>query len=152
MPSVTPGVTFASTTAITHTNLNLAAQPTVTLDTNETYTTTATLGYRTGAGGTVTQQTSKATAFTLNKICGQITTAGDILNAATIVTAVWTNTTIAATDIVVFTHVSGGTVGAYSFNAACSAGSASFTIRNNTAGNLTETLVIGYVVIKGVSS
>jgi hypothetical protein len=28
----------------------------------------------------------------------------------------------------------------------------SFSIRNNTAGNLTETLVLNFVVIKGVSA
>lgn len=35
--------------------------------------TSGVLGYGTGAGGTVTQTTSKSTAVTLNKACGQIT-------------------------------------------------------------------------------
>ena len=115
-------------------------------------TTTTGLGFYTGAGGTVTQATSKATPFTLNKMCGQITTAADILNAATIVSATWTNSLIAATDVVIINHKSGGTLGSYTINVACLAGSATLTIRNNTAGNLTETLVLNFVVIKGVTS
>jgi len=72
-------------------------------------TTTTGLGFYTGAGGTITQATSKATAFTLSKMCGQITTAADVLNAATIVSATWTNSLIAATDVVIINHKSGGT-------------------------------------------
>lgn len=181
MSSVSPGYVFSGTTdPITYTKLNLLGQPTVTLGTNEITlanlpaaasnnlflaryttgggnyqaldTTTTGLGFYTGAGGTVTQATSKATAFTLSKMCGQITTAGDALNAATIVSATWTNTKIAATDCVIVNHVSGGTLGAYTINVAPGAGTATLTIRNNTAGNLTETLVLNFVVIKGVSA
>ena len=115
-------------------------------------TTTTGLGFYTGAGGTITQATSKATAFTLSKMCGQITMAADALAANTIVSATWTNTLIAATDVVIINHKSGGTLGAYTINVACLAGSATLTIRNNTAGNLTETLVLNFVVIKGVTS
>jgi hypothetical protein len=115
-------------------------------------TTTTGLGFYTGAGGTVTQATSKATAFTLSKMCGQITTAADVLNAATIVSATWTNSLIAATDVVIINHKSGGTLGAYTINVACLAGTATLSIRNNTAGNLSEALVLNFVVIKGVTS
>lgn len=110
------------------------------------------LGYATSAGGTVTQSTSKATAFTLSKVTGQITTAADALGADTSVSSTWTNTTIAATDIVAISHVSGGTVGAYAFNVACGAGSATLTITNRSTGSLSEALVLGFVVLKGVTS
>lgn len=110
------------------------------------------IGYATGAGGTVSQGTSKATAFTLSKVSGQITTFNDNLAAGTIVSAVWTNTAIAATDIVMINHVSGGTVGSYSFNVQCGAGTATLNIRNNTAGGLAEALVLQYIVIKGVNA
>lgn len=113
---------------------------------------TSKIGYVTGAGGTVTQSTSKATAFTLSKVTGQITTANDSLAAATSVASTWTNTTIAATDVVVTNHVSGGTVGAYLFDVSCGAGSATLTITNRTAGSLSEALVISFVVLKGVTS
>jgi hypothetical protein len=178
--NVTPGFTYTSTTAITATNLNLLGQPTISAGTNEftlsnlptasanntfiaryttgsgnyeaLVTTTTGLGFYTGAGGTVTQATSKATAFTLSTMCGQITTAGDILNAGTIVSATWTNTKIAAGDVVLISHKSGGTVGSYTFNVAAGAGTATLSIRNNTAGNLTETLVLSFIVLKAVTA
>ena len=119
-------------------------------------TTTTGLGFYTGAGGTVTQATSKATPFTLDKMCGQITTAADALGAATIVSATWNNSLIAATDVVIINHKlnasSLGTLGAYTFNVACLAGSATLSIRNNTAGSLSEALALNFVVIKGVTS
>ena len=116
-------------------------------------TTTTGLGFYTGAGGTVTQATSKATPFTLDKMCGQITTAADSLTHATVVSAVWTNSKIAATDVVIINHKSGGTVGAYTFNVSCGAGTATLYIRNNqTSGTLSEGLVLSFVVIKGVTA
>ena len=116
-------------------------------------TTTTGLGFYTGAGGTITQATSKATAFTLDKMCGQITTAADSLTHATVVSAVWTNNKIAATDVVIINHKSGGTIGAYVFNVSCGAGTATLYIQNNqTSGTLSEALVLSFVVIKGVTA
>lgn len=118
-------------------------------------TTTTGLGFYTGAGGTVTQGSGsgKATAFTLNKMCGEITTDGASLTHATVVSAVWTNSKIAATDVVIINHKSGGTIGDYTFNVSCGAGTATLYIRNNqTAGSLSEALVLSFVVIKGVTS
>lgn len=115
-------------------------------------TTTTGLGFYTGAGGTVTQATSKATPFTLNKMCGQITTAADALNAATIVSATWTNSLIAATDVVIINHKSVGTIGSYTFNVACGSPTSTLYIRNNTASSLSEGIVLSFVVIKGVTS
>lgn len=110
------------------------------------------VGYATGAGGTVTQATSKATGATLSKLSGAITTAADALAAGTIVSFVLTNTQIAATDVLVLNHISGGTVGSYTLNAQCAAGSATINIRNNTAGSLSEALVIQFAVVKGVNA
>jgi len=110
------------------------------------------LGYGTGAGGTVTQITSKSTGVTLSKVSGQITTHNAALAAATIVSFTLTNTVIAAGDVLVLNHVSGGTLGAYTLNAACGAGTATITIRNNTAGSLSDAMVIGFALIKGVTS
>ena len=116
-------------------------------------TTTTGLGFYTGAGGTVTQATSKATAFTLSKMCGQITTAADGLGHSTTVSATWTNTKIAATDVVIINHKSGGTIGSYVFNVACNSGTATLYIRNvETAGTLSEALTLNFVVIKGVNA
>jgi len=109
-------------------------------------------GYITGEGGAVTQATSKSTGVTLNKRCGQITMNNATLNADTTVSFTLTNSTIAATDLLVLNHVSAGTAGAYLLNAQCAAGSASINVRNITAGNLGEAIVIGFAVVKAVAA
>ena len=113
-------------------------------------TTVTGLGFYTGAGGEVLQLTSKSTTFTLNKMCGEITTDVASLAAATIVSATWINSLIAATDVVIINHKSGGTMGSYTINVACGAGTATLSIRNNTASPLSDSLVLNFVVIKGV--
>ena len=120
----------------------------VEVDANFTNLNTDKAGYITGEGGTVTQATSKATAVTLNKKCGQITMNAAALAAATTVTFVLTNSTIAATDLLVLNHDAGGTAGSYLLNAQCGAGSVSINVRNVTAGSLAEAIVIGFAVIK----
>jgi len=122
------------------------------VDANFTNLNTDKAGYITGEGGTVTQATSKATAVTLNKKCGQITMNGAALAAATTVSFTLTNSTIAATDLLVLNHVSGGTAGSYLLNAQAAAGSASINVRNITAGSLSEAIVIGFAVIKAVTA
>jgi hypothetical protein len=107
------------------------------------------VGYDTGAGGTVSQSGNKSGGVTLSKQSGEITMQNTALNAATIVSFVLTNTTIAATDVIVINHVSGGTIGAYTVTGACNNGSATIYVRNNTAGSLSEALVLRYAVIKG---
>jgi len=107
-------------------------------------------GYITGEGGAVTQATSKSTGVTLDKKCGQITLNGAALAADTTVSFTLTNSTIAATDILVLNHVSAGTAGAYTLNAQAAAGSASINVRNVTSGSLSEAIVIGFAVIKAV--
>ena len=113
---------------------------------------TTTLGYTTGSGGTVTQASNKSTAVTLNKATGQITLNGAALAANTNVAFTLTNSTIAAHDILVFNHVSAGTIGAYNFNAVASSGSAVVTVRNTTGGSLSEAPVVSFAVIKAVTS
>jgi hypothetical protein len=110
------------------------------------------IGYGTGAGGTVAQATSKSTGVTLSKACGQITMHSATLTAGTNVSFTLTNTAIAAGDLLVLNHVSGGTVGAYALNAQCGAGSAVINVRNLTAGNLGEAIVIGFALVKGVTA
>lgn len=108
------------------------------------------IGYSLGAGGTVTQATSKATGVALNKTCGTITLHNASLAAAAIVSFALTNTCIAAGDVLVLNHVSGGTGGAYNLNAQCGAGTATINVRNNTAGALGEAIVLCFHVMKGV--
>ena len=122
------------------------------VDSNFTNLNTDKAGYITGEGGTVTQATSKATAVTLSKKCGQITMNAASLAADTTVTFTLTNTTIAATDLLVLNHDAGGTAGSYLLNAQCAAGSVSINVRNVTAGALAEAIVIGFAVIKAVTA
>ena len=115
---------------------------------------TAGIGYATGAGGTVTQGagSGKTTGVTLNKACGQITMNNATLNAGVAVTFTFTNSAIAATDYLVLTHAATGTLGNYELDYRCTAGSATIYVRNKTAGNLSDAVVIGFAVIKGVTS
>ena len=122
------------------------------VDANFTNLNTDKAGYITGEGGTVTQATSKSTAVTLSKKCGQITMHNASLAAATTVSFTLTNTTIVATDLLVLNHVSGGTAGSYLLNAQAGAGSASINVRNITAGSLGEAIVIGFAVVKAVTA
>lgn len=109
-------------------------------------------GYGSGAGGTVTQITNKATGVTLNTRCGQVTLNNATLNADTTVSFVLTNSAIAAGDVLILNHISGGTTGAYMLNARSAAGSATIDVRNITAGNLGEAIVIAFAVIKATTT
>ncbi len=106
-----------------------------------------------GVGGTVTQLTSKTTNFTLNAYCGTITLATGNLNSDAFAGSTWTNSAIAVGDVIVFMHISGGTIGAYTFNAVPAAGSASFRIRNVTGGALNEAgIVVAFFILKAVTT
>jgi len=109
-------------------------------------------GYGTGAGGTATQATSKATAVTLNTRCGQITLNAAALASDTTVSFTLTNSSIAAGDVLILNHISGGTPGSYLLNARSAAGSATVDVRNITAGSLSEAIVIAFAVIKATTA
>jgi hypothetical protein len=106
----------------------------------------------TGFGGTVAQATNKSTGVTLNTATGQITMNNAALGAGTIVSFTLTDSTIAATDVLSLNHISGGTVGSYTLNAQCAAGSATINVRNNTAGSLSEAIVLQFALIKGATN
>lgn len=110
------------------------------------------IGYATGAGGAQTQATNKQTTVVSNTITTAITMNNEQLNLLTITAFTFTNSCIAATDTVLCTHESAGTSGAYTVNAFPGAGSAVISVRNNTAGNLSEAIVIRVTVIKSVSA
>ena len=124
----------------------------VEVDANFTNLNTDKAGYIAGEGGTVAQSSSKSTTVTLNKKCGQITMNGAALAAATTVSFTLTNSTIAATDLLVLNHVSGGTAGSYLLNAQAASGSASINVRNINGSSLSEAIVIGFAVVKAVAA
>lgn len=119
---------------------------------NQVISSTGKQGYTTGAGGTITQNTSKATGVTLNKATGQITLNAAALAADTTVSFTLTNTVIEAGDILIMNHISGGTAGSYLLNAQSVLGSASINVRNITTGSLSEAIVIAFAVIKAVTA
>lgn len=119
---------------------------------SQTITGTGKQGYATGSGGAVVQATSKATGVTLNTSNGQITMNAASLAATSIVSFTLTNSVIEAGDIIVMNHISGGTLGAYAFNAATAAGSASINVSNLTLGALTDAIVLRFAIIKVVSA
>lgn len=110
------------------------------------------VGYGVGAGGTVTQATSKSTAVLLEKMSGQITMHNASLAADTTVSFVLNNAGINAGDVIVLNHISGGTIGAYSLNAQSGSGGATINVRNLTAGALGEAIVIAFAVVRAVTS
>jgi hypothetical protein len=111
----------------------------------------ARLGYDTGAGGTVTQLTSKSTSVTLNTPTGIITMNAATLNADTTVFFSFFNSLISATDMVVLQHTSGGSSASYNLNAFSGAGGAIISVRNVTASNLSQAIVIRFAVIKSAN-
>jgi len=110
---------------------------------------TAGVGYATGAGGAVTQITSRTTGVTLAKTTGAIT----LFSAAgtTVATTFTvTNTTVAATDVIILNQKSGTDL--YDLMVtAVAAGSFNITFRT-TGGTTTETPVFNFAVIKGVAA
>ena len=110
---------------------------------------TAGVGYATGAGGTVTQGTSRTTGVTLNKTTGAITLFS-AAGSATAATFTVTNSTVAATDVIILNQKSGTDL--YDLMVtAVAAGSFNITFRT-TGGTTTETPVFNFAVIKGVAA
>jgi hypothetical protein len=110
---------------------------------------TAGVGYATGAGGTVTQATSRTTGVTLNKTAGAITMFS-AAGSATAATFTVTNSTVAATDLIILNQKSGTDL--YDLMVtAVAAGSFNITFRT-TGGTTTETPVFNFAVIKAVAA
>jgi hypothetical protein len=104
-------------------------------------------------GGTVTQATNKSTAVTLNAESGQITMNNAQLDAGAEVTFQVNNDRVTATDVPYVCHGSAGTNGSYLVNVvAVSAGSFQVTVANVSAGNLSQAIVLNFVLLKGASS
>lgn len=112
----------------------------------------ARFGYSTGDGGTVTQNTSKTTAVTLDKYCGQITMNAASLAAGALASFTLNNSLIETGDNMLVTHNSGGTIAAYNLNARMGSGQATIDVRNLTAGALAEAVVLRFTLIKAANS
>lgn len=110
-------------------------------------------GYGIGAGGTVTQATSKSTTVTLNKTTGFITTASTALAAGAYTSFIFNNSTITATSQIVV-QATGGAVG-NEYQAWISyfqAGVCVICLRNNSWESRSEVVGIRFCVIEGSST
>ena len=105
------------------------------------------LGYGPGAGGTVTQATSRTTPVTINKPTGAITMFS-AAGSATPAQFTVQNSLVAATDVVVLSYKSSSNV--YQFvvsNVAAGSFNISFWTQSGVAS---DTPVINFAIIKGV--
>ncbi len=133
---VTPAIGVATGTSLTATGVIAS-------------TGTAGVGYATGAGGAITQGTSRTTGVTIDKTCGSITLFS-AAGSATPATFTVTNSTVAANDVILLSQKSGADL--YDLKVtAVAAGSFNITF-NTTGGTTTEQPVFNFAVIKAVSA
>ncbi len=120
---------------------------------NVTVTSAALLGYGTGAGGTVTQATSKSTAVTLNKPCGQITMNNAALGGGAVVLFGFTNSVLTATDTMIIHRQSAGSASSYNvWVDSAGTGGCNICVQNISGGSLSEALILNFAIIKSVTS
>ena len=108
------------------------------------------IGYGPGAGGTVTQATSKATAVTLNKPCGRITMNAASLAANSSVNFTLINSQISNVDLLLVAVVGNGNYVASVV--ATAGGSAIIRLTNITGGAVAEAVGVNFTIIKGANS
>ncbi len=108
------------------------------------------VGYSTGAGGAVTQVTSRTTGVTLSKTTGAITmfTAAGSATAASFTV---TNSTVAATDVIVL-NIKSGASNTYILSVTTVAAGLFNIIFYTTGGTASDTPIINFAVIKGVTA
>lgn len=119
--------------------------------------TTAPIGYGTGAGGTVTQLTSRTTGVTLDKITGEIVLFAGSISGHEADEFTLTNNLIGANDVIMLCIKSGAAAGTrkyYQVHAvAVTAGSCVISVGNIDNSSIpaagTESPVIQFVVLKG---
>jgi hypothetical protein len=145
----TGALVFANTPTLVTPDIGAATGTSLTATGTIVSTGTAGVGYSAGAGGTVTQGTSRTTGVTINKTSGAITLFS-AAGSATAATFTVTNSTVAATDVIILTQKSGTDL--YDLKVtAVSAGSFNITF-NTTGGTTTEQPVFNFAVIKAVAA
>jgi hypothetical protein len=107
------------------------------------------IGYTAGAGGVVTQITSRTTGVTLNTISGAITLVS-AAGSATYASFTVTNSTVAATDVIIVNQKS-GTDKYETWISNVAAGSFQITFAD-MSGTTTEQPVFNFAVIKAVAA
>jgi hypothetical protein len=145
----TGAAVFANTPTLVTPNIGAATGTSLTATGFVGSTGTAGVGYATGAGGTVTQGSSRTTGVTINKRCGAITMFS-AAGSATAATFTVTNSTVGANDVIILNQASGTNL--YDLLVtAVTAGSFNITFLT-TGGTATDAPVINFAVIDGVAA
>lgn len=110
------------------------------------------IGYGAGAGGEVTQITSKDTNVTLNKISGKITMNNAALAAGATVSFYVFNSTVGIRDVVVATAQDGFSGNYLAQAYLLATGAFAIRVTNTSGSSQSEAAIINFVVIKAVSS
>jgi hypothetical protein len=118
-------------------------------------TTKGKFGYETGAGGSVTQATSKSTSVTLNARAGQITLNASALAASTTAVFVLNNSHIASNLDMFLVKAISGFAGQGTYQVWAEGGGASnvqIAIRNISGGSLSEAIVLSFALVSGANA
>lgn len=144
---------FATSPTLVTPNIGAATGTSLAVTGALTSSGTAGVGYATGAGGTVTQLTSKGAAVTLNTLCGEITMNNAALAAGTTVGFNFLCSVMGAKDVIEI-QVIGGVTNFMSYRVlgVCGAGGATINVKNDTAGSLSEAVVLRFAIIKAVTA
>lgn len=143
------GAVVGTTDTQTLTNKTITGATTLTVS-----SATGVIGFDTGAGGTVTQATSKSTAVTLDKPSGRITMNNAALAASTTVEFTFNNSLITGGSVLIL-NITGNTATAAAYNLGTrsqAVGSIIIGVRNVTAGSLSESIQISYALISGATA
>ena len=130
-----PGVTGAVAAAISPTGSFAITNP-------------SGFGYGTGAGGTVTQATSRLTAVTINKPTGTITLVSAVYNASTYFIVY--NNTVSASDTVLLSQATGANKYWFAVTNVSAGQFSVYSIRLD--GTATEAPAINFAIIRGATS
>ena len=145
----TGSLVFANTPTLVTPVIGAATGTSLTASGAIVSTGTAGVGYATGAGGTVTQGSSRTTGVTINKRCGAITMFS-AAGSATAASFTVTNSTVGANDVIILNQASGTNL--YDLLVtAVTAGSFNITFLT-TGGTATDAPVINFAVIDGVNA
>jgi hypothetical protein len=116
---------------------------------------TSKIGYGTGAGGTVTQATSKSTGVTLNTPTGKIVMNNAALAAGTLIGFILTNNQI-TTSSIVLVNATGGAVSPWEYRVetarTSAGGSCAIRVTNLTVVSLSEALELTFAIINTAES
>lgn len=113
--------------------------------------TTSPLGYANGAGGSVTQATSKSTSVTLNKLTGQIVMHNASLGSGTPISFILYNSMLGRYDTMQI-NLRGDFANNYRIKNTVNTGASTITITNESGATLSEPIVLNFNILKGADS